>query len=88
MGYNENKLFRGGIVVDKNTIVGIGLVGLPFLCVGTMIGNIVSNKINDKYCESGINVWKTTAEFLKEQLIREYQRNDDLKKELRSKKEA
>ena len=35
--------------MDKDSLVGLGLLGLPFMCVGVIIGGVVINKIDNKF---------------------------------------
>lgn len=70
--------------MNKETLTGLVVVGTPFLCVGFMIGGYVANKINDKYHDLGVSIWKDTAEFFKDQLEKEWHKSDILRNKLES----
>jgi hypothetical protein len=74
--------------MSKEGLIGLGLVGLPFVCFGAVIGGVVVDKINDKHKEEGLNVWKGITDCYKELLFKSYEVNDRLRRELELKVKA
>ncbi|MDF2800205.1 MAG: hypothetical protein K0S61_108 [Anaerocolumna sp.] len=70
----------GGYIMNKNDIIGIGLIGVPFLMIGALIGGTIVEKQNKKVNNEVIGIWKDTAECFKELLLKECEKNEDLKK--------
>ena len=69
-------------------IVGTSLVGLPFLCIGVIIGGIIVNKFNSKCQDGNTKLWKATAELTRVLFEAQCKENIRLQEELGSKKEA
>lgn len=69
----------------SNTLIASGLLAVPFMCAGVLIGGVVMNKINNKTSNEGAGIWKYTAEIFKGELDKLYAENDKLKKELKEK---
>ena len=74
--------------MNKEAMIGLGLIATGLMGIGFIIGAVVMDKNNDKHKNEGLNIWKSTAEFFKDQLLKEYDKNEDLRKQLDSKKEA
>lgn len=74
--------------MNKESLIGLGLVGLPFVCMGTVIGGVIIDKINDRHRDEGLSTWKGITDCYKELLLKSYEVNDRLRKELELKKGA
>ncbi len=66
--------------MNKGTLIGIGLIAFGLTGIGAVVGAVVMNEINNKCQEQRVNYWKVTAEFLKDQLTTEWEKNDKLSK--------
>jgi len=71
--------------MNKESLMGLGLLGLPFMCIGVIIGGVVMNKIDNKFEKIHVGRWQVLSETFKELLIDSYQHNDDIRKQLESK---
>ncbi len=71
--------------MSKEHVIGLGLIGVPFMVVGAIIGGRIVEKQHSKFPNIGMEVWKSMSEFLKEQLYKSWDENEKLKKQLESK---
>ncbi len=68
--------------MTKEGIIGVGLVGVPFIIVGMLIGGFGVKKITDKIDQSHSNTMSGMLTLTKDLLIKSWEDNSKLKKKL------
>jgi hypothetical protein len=71
--------------MTKENYIGLGLVGLPFMCVGAIIGGLIVNRNNTKQLDMVTNIFTEIDRTLRNDA--ELRRtNEKLKRKLDSKR--
>ena len=68
--------------MSKNTKIILGCCGGAIFISGGLVGGFINEKINQKYTQPSIERYRKLSEYFKELLVKEYETNDILKKEV------
>ena len=71
--------------MSKEGLLGLGMIGMSFMCIGTLIGGIIVNKYNKKQDDLRCEIYKKAMTILKDQMIRDMVKNENLKSKSNSK---
>ena len=67
-------------VVGVVTTIGVSLVGL-----GVVFGGVLVNEINERTTKNSTRIWRDMALLFKDELMKSWEENDKLKRELKEK---
>lgn len=68
--------------MNKDQVVGLGLIGVSLIGIGALIGGFIVKKIDDEFEKHSANAWRDTAMTFKELLIDSYAKQDELRKKI------
>jgi 3-hydroxyacyl-CoA dehydrogenase len=81
-------IYWRGCKMDKEALIGLGLIGVAFASVGALIGGAIVRRNDNKAEELRVSGWDKIANTYRELLTNSYAENKILKNELKSKGEA